>query len=280
MSENISSSENRLSWMQKTGVSPANLKNHGNSQRHSTIISLVQTKGGTGKSTLARCLAYSRTFQEQFQSIALVELDPQGTLKDWYDQRPQELRQQNRVCVFQLLTLDQAEMEREIHALKQEYGLLILDLPGESTAKFATQFAMAVSDKIVVPMRYSAPDFQSFAKHLQPLILRQSCNSSGDATRFLIIPTFVHPNTNPQLLHAEFEKILPHTVECLKYYLPLRSVYENYSWASRTLHEYARTVKTNSREHDQAAKAIHDVEMIASTLLSSHRQNHMNPEIS
>ncbi|HIA46560.1 MAG TPA: ParA family protein [Candidatus Hydrogenedentes bacterium] len=51
------------------------------------IISIVNLKGGCGKSTTARCLAHSKAFRRAYKRIALVELDPQGTLAAWSAQR-------------------------------------------------------------------------------------------------------------------------------------------------------------------------------------------------
>ena len=51
------------------------------------IIGFVQTKGGTGKSTLSVNTAFSKAMKRKFDSIALVELDSQGTLKSWWEER-------------------------------------------------------------------------------------------------------------------------------------------------------------------------------------------------
>ena len=48
------------------------------------IISFVSTKGGQGKSTLSLCVSYSKIFNKSFDSIGLVEMDVQGTLRTWY----------------------------------------------------------------------------------------------------------------------------------------------------------------------------------------------------
>ena len=40
------------------------------------IISLVQTKGGTGKSVLALNLAYAHKLQRRFANVSLIEFDP------------------------------------------------------------------------------------------------------------------------------------------------------------------------------------------------------------
>ena len=49
------------------------------------IISLVSPKGGATKSTLALCLA--DYFYKWDQEIAIVDLDPQGSLRSWSQER-------------------------------------------------------------------------------------------------------------------------------------------------------------------------------------------------
>jgi len=61
------------------------------------ITSFIQTKGGTGKTTLAKCLAFSKTFKKEFGSVCLIELDPQGTISSWHKHR-QESRTVRREC--------------------------------------------------------------------------------------------------------------------------------------------------------------------------------------
>jgi len=52
-----------------------------------TIV-LHTPKGGSGKSTLARELAVA--FSQMGETVALADLDPQGTTRGWYDRRRDE----------------------------------------------------------------------------------------------------------------------------------------------------------------------------------------------
>nr|PZN85223.1 MAG: hypothetical protein DIU57_07120 [Pseudomonadota bacterium] len=48
------------------------------------FIGVLNTKGGTGKTTLASCLAVRAARDTR---VAVVDLDPQGSLTDWYVRR-------------------------------------------------------------------------------------------------------------------------------------------------------------------------------------------------
>ena len=49
------------------------------------VISICNSKGGVGKTTIARALAVLAA--EEGQRVALVDLDPQGTLSGWWERR-------------------------------------------------------------------------------------------------------------------------------------------------------------------------------------------------
>ena len=230
------------------------------------IISFLQTKGGTAKTTLATCLAYCKAFEKVFPTVGLVELDPQGTILAWQGQRPQT-EKVGRVGIAPLYERDEQTMIDQLHALTNRYELLILDVPGESLGKFATRLAASLSDLVLIPMRSSTNDEQSFVDHIYPL-LQQTLEAVPDKKQaFWIIPTFVHPATNVQNITSYFDAVMPEEVSCLPAFLPYRGVYENYGRDGLTLREYASASKGNLRQFLQARKAVQDIEKIAQEVL-------------
>ena len=229
------------------------------------IISFLQTKGGTAKTTLATCLAYSKAFGKAFDRIGLVELDPQGTILAWSDQRAKT--DGDPVGVATLYDREEEKMLDAFEQLTQQYDLLILDVPGESLGKFATRLAASLSDLVLIPMRSSTNDEQSFVDHIHP-ILEQTLQADAEKQgAFWIVPTFVHPQTNARTISEYFESVMPDAVRCLPAFLPYRSVFENFSRDGLTLREYAGTVKGNLRSYLQAKKAVADIEKIAKEVL-------------
>ena len=235
------------------------------------IFSFIQTKGGTGKTTLAQCLSYSKAFGRTFGSICLAELDPQGTLAMWHRNRSSEVgekAQKNKVKFAQLLESEPERIREELTRLAQENEALVLDVPGESVGKFATRLAAVLSDLSFIPMRSSTNDEQSFADHILPIIAQTISADPDKKKSFFIVPTFVHPQTRRETVKSYFREIMPELVGCLDSYLPMRSVFENFSRDGLTLSEYAKTVKSNARQYGQAMKAVNDIEAIARNILS------------
>ncbi len=230
------------------------------------IIGFVQTKGGTGKSTLAMNTAFSKCYQQLFESIALVELDPQGTLRNWWRDR-EEAGLENGVVSFHHITSTQKEVFQEgIRSIAQHNGLMIMDIPGEGTGKLHTRFACAFADLVLIPMRASGNDEAAFSENLYPIIRDIIYAVPEKKGRFFVLPTFTHPNAKPERFEKYFRKILPPHVECLKAVYPARSVYENFNRGGLNLHEYAKYSRNTSRIYHQAVKAVKDIETIAETI--------------
>ncbi len=89
------------------------------------IISFVQTKGGTGKTTPSQGVACSKAFY----SIALVELDPQGTLADWIGERIAYKRKLKSVKFYQLVDLDLDALATKLTEIVENNEAVILDVP-------------------------------------------------------------------------------------------------------------------------------------------------------
>ena len=231
------------------------------------IIAFVQTKGGTGKSTLALNIAFSETIRDKFPSIALVELDPQGTLQKWWGRRDLENKQFESVSFHHISSSEKGDMLKEIEALERQNELLILDVPGESIGKFHTKFACAVADFVLIPMRTSTNDEEAFEDNLLPIIeqIMEVDEESRDA--FYIVPSFTHPLASKENIVGYFHEIMPPHIHCLNAMFSFGSAFENFSRSGNNLFEYMETIKTNAKLYEQAKKAINDIELIANEII-------------
>lgn len=233
------------------------------------IISFVQTKGGTGKTTLSLGVACSKTFRKAFGQVALVELDSQGTLADWIGERIANKRKMKNLSYYQLAGLDMENLTRKLEDITASHEVIILDVPGESVGGFATKLALNLSDIVLVPMRTSTNDEASFGRNLWPAIQE---GLKINRARFTIIPTFVHPQSNPANVCNYFKSIMPVQVDCLQNVFPTRAAFENFNREGMTLEEYATSVKTNSRLSRQAHIASRDIESIAGAIIQSIKE--------
>lgn len=230
-----------------------------------SIFSFVQTKGGTGKTTLSLGVACSKAFRSHFGQVALVELDSQGTLADWIGERIANRRKMKNLSYYQLAGLDLTALTRELESIIAGHEAVILDVPGESVGGFATKLALNLSDLVLVPMRTSTNDEASFGRNLWPVIQE---GLKSNRARFAIVPTFVHPQSNADKVNGYFSSIMPVQIRCLQHVLPSRAAFENFNREGMTLEEYAQSVKTNSRLARQAQIALRDIEAIATEAIN------------
>jgi len=242
------------------------------------IISFVQTKGGTGKSTLALNTAFSRHIGRQYKSIALVELDPQGTLKNWWNERTEQGKEPENISFHHISSTQKEVFQDGIRSIAAHNDFIVMDIPGESTGKLHTRFACAVSDLVIIPMRTSTNDEAAFTDNLYPIIKEIIKLDPGKKNRFFVLPSFTHPLTKKESLLEYLQDILPPHIGYLPITYPSRSIYENFNRDGSTLQEYAIQVRNNKRNHQQALAAIEDVEGIAKILSSMLENENGSPQ--
>ncbi|MBF0287233.1 MAG: ParA family protein [SAR324 cluster bacterium] len=231
------------------------------------IVSFVQTKGGTGKSTLSLNLAFSKVIQKNFESVALIEFDPQGTLRDWWSEREENQRKSTNISFHHISSTQKAVVQDGIKSIAQHNELLILDTPGESTGKLHTKLACAISDLVVIPTRSSTNEEMALANKLLPILKEITRLNNHKKGTFQVLPAFVNTRSKKEKIQKYFEEILPSYIGCFPNVYPLRSIYENFNREGMTLLEYAKMVKNNQRLYRQTLKSIDDIEQIASSIL-------------
>lgn len=114
-------------------------------------IAFAQHKGGVGKTTLTihlACLLMARN-----KSVALIDLDPQGSLSFWHRERQGE----NEAPVAPLLQAAPIDKARAtLTRLKKQAEFVLIDCPpqGEKELRFAARAA----DLVVLPLQLSPVD--------------------------------------------------------------------------------------------------------------------------
>lgn len=233
------------------------------------ILSFVQTKGGTGKSTLSMNAAFSKFVLDRFKSVALVELDPQGTLQSWWQERTAEGRESYHVSFHHISSTQKEVIQQGISAIAAHNELLILDVPGESTSKLHTKFACAFSDIVVIPMRTSTNDESAFKYNLLPLIKELIKLTPEKIGSFFVLPSFTNPQSSKAKIIEYFNDILPDYIKCLPVVYPMRAVYENFNRDGMHIREYADSLISNKRSYSQTYKAVEDIELIVDAIFKN-----------
>lgn len=115
------------------------------------VLALASQKGGSGKTTLSGHLAV----QAQLAGagpVVLIDIDPQGSLADWWNERDSDLP------AFAQTTV--ARLASDLEILRQQgFKLAVVDTPPAIT--MAIQSVIGVAELIVVPTRPSPHDLRA-----------------------------------------------------------------------------------------------------------------------
>lgn len=149
----------------------------------STVIVLATLKGGSGKTTLAACLAVY--WQAHGRNPVLVDADPQLSLAAWH-------RSGNRLGSLEVHTATGERVNALISRLKATHPLVVVDTAGFRNR--ATAEALAAADLAIIPVKPSAMDVRVALETNRLLI---EINSERARQRRPVVTRFVLTMTTP-----------------------------------------------------------------------------------
>lgn len=116
------------------------------------VFTVAQQKGGAGKSTLAAHLAVA--WLKGKKSVALVDIDPQGSLTRWFDVRKDTLGDQAGNLTFAAVT--GWRTQRAVEDLGKTHDVVVIDSPPH--AETEAKIAIRAADLVIVPSQPSPLD--------------------------------------------------------------------------------------------------------------------------
>ena len=115
------------------------------------VLAMASQKGGSGKTTLSGHLAVQAHLAGQ-GPVVLIDIDPQGSLSDWWNERETDQP------AFAQTTV--ARLSADLEVLRQQgFKLAMIDTPPAIT--MAIQSVIQVAELIVVPTRPSPHDLRA-----------------------------------------------------------------------------------------------------------------------
>lgn len=114
------------------------------------VITVAQQKGGTGKTTLAANLAAALAATRR---VALLDIDPQGSLARWYALRAA------RPIPARELTFSNVSgwrLTAELERLKREHDVVVIDSPPQIDTE--ARLAVRGATIVLIPVQPSPPD--------------------------------------------------------------------------------------------------------------------------
>lgn len=116
------------------------------------VITVAQQKGGSGKTTVSANLAVG--FLRQGKRVALVDIDPQGSLGRWFMTRIET--ESGPVDNLEFATSSAWGITYEVRKLSDAYDIVIIDTPPKADSDLRP--ALRVADLVVVPVSVSHVD--------------------------------------------------------------------------------------------------------------------------
>ncbi len=167
------------------------------------VLAFASQKGGSGKTTLTGHLAVQAE-RAGHGPVVLIDIDPQGSLTDWWNERTDE------DPAFAQTTVSRLAADLEI-LRQQGFKLAMIDTPPAIT--MAIQSVIQVAELIVVPTRPSPHDLRAVgatvdmcARAGKPLIFvvnaaTPKARITAEATLALsqhgtVAPTIIHQRTD------------------------------------------------------------------------------------
>jgi chromosome partitioning protein len=116
------------------------------------VITIAQQKGGAGKTTLAAHLAVA--WAGAGRSVALVDIDPQGSLAAWHALREERLGSGKTGLDFAAITGWRTEAEVKRRA--RDHDIVVIDSPAH--AETEAKLAIRAADLVIIPVQPSPMD--------------------------------------------------------------------------------------------------------------------------
>ena len=115
------------------------------------VLAMASQKGGSGKTTLSGHLAVQAQ-RAGCGPVVLIDIDPQGSLSDWWNERDTEFP------AFAQTTV--ARLAADLEVLRQQgFRTAVIDTPPAIT--MAIQSVIQVAELIVIPTRPSPHDLRA-----------------------------------------------------------------------------------------------------------------------
>ena len=161
------------------------------------IISILNPKGGSGKTTISTNL--SRSLLERGFSVLIVDSDPQGSARDWHsasDNNP-----------LPLVAMDRANNLKSLDSVSKAYDYVIID--GAAKLEDMLASAIKVSDVVLIPVQPSPYDIWATSDLVDFIKARQEVTDGKPKTSFIITRQIKNTKLGREIKEALTEYALP-----------------------------------------------------------------------
>lgn len=161
------------------------------------VISVLNPKGGSGKTTLATNLACA--IQQRGRRVLLVDSDVQGSARDWHAARDDN--------PIPLVALDRAPNLRSIASVGEGYDFVVVD--GAANLDKIIPAAIKISSAVIIPIQPSPYDVWAAGDLVDLLKARQEVTEGIPHAAFVISRAIKNTKLGSEIVDALAEYGLP-----------------------------------------------------------------------
>lgn len=128
------------------------------------VVAFLTQKGGSGKTTLASSMSVAA--KEAGEKVVALDLDPQGSLAQWGEDRPED---DLHVEAFPSSKITQ--LASILKTLEGKFSLAVLDTAGADNA--ATSIVLQVADYVLIPLQPTRLDVRAIKPTIQKVMVSE-----------------------------------------------------------------------------------------------------------
>ena len=186
-----------------------------------SIISVLNPKGGSGKTTISTNLA--RSLHDRGYSVLLVDSDPQGSARDWHATRDDN--------PLELIALDRPNNMKTLGTMATNYDFVVID--GAAKLEDMIAACIKVSDLVLIPVQPSPYDIWAASDLVDFLKARQEVTDGKPQARFILSRVVDGTRLGQEIRAALDEYALPVCTTAIAQ----RQVYPQTAAEGRTVYE-------------------------------------------
>ena len=139
-----------------------------------SIISVLNPKGGSGKTTISTNLA--RALHDRGHSVLIVDSDPQGSARDWHAA--------NEENPIELVALDRPNNVKTLRSMAENYDFVVID--GAAKLEDMIAACIKVSDFVLIPVQPSPYDIWAASDLVDFIKARQEVTDGVPLAGFVV----------------------------------------------------------------------------------------------
>lgn len=169
----------------------------GQRDQSSFIVAIVNQKGGVGKTTLATNIATKLHLENK--KVLLVDSDPQGSARDWYELGDSELK---------VIGMDRPKsLEKDLKSITHSFDWVIID--GVPQIKEMSIAAIKCADLLIIPVQPSQYDINATIDLVDIIKARQEITNGNPKAYFCVNRIIGNTRLGKKIFQALEELGLP-----------------------------------------------------------------------